>query len=102
MNQEKLEVGQRREWDDQCKSTITIDHIGTHFVIVTNDNGDEDSYVKQHILSTTKPVKPEPKEIKVKCFINLLGDIHFSKEEPDVNYWREIDFIDGKFYEKSE
>ena len=41
---------------------------------------------------------PELLELPINCYINKLGDIHFSSEPPDPSYWQKIKFIDGKFY----
>jgi len=97
---DKLEVGQVRIWNDHNDGEFTIKYVGVKNCVIGIDE-EEIVLFLSYILSYSKPVKPEPKEIKVKYYRGngsiFCTDTNYQKSK----HWEEIDFINGKFFEKT-
>ena len=96
---DKLEVGQVRIWNDHNDGEFTIKYVGVKNCVIGIDE-EEIVLFLSYILSYSKPVKPEPKEIKVKYYRTTGMDIICSTKFHKYEGWTEVDFKDGKFYEK--
>ena len=97
---DKLEIGQVREWRLSARSSFfTVDYVGSRNCIGQTD-GIEMSCINDYALKYSILFKPEPKEIKVKWYRDNGSIFCTDTDYQKSKHWAEIDFIDGKFYEK--
>jgi len=98
--EDKLEVGQVRIWNSRS-GILTIKYIGTNVCVGVPDlEHNESSYPISYVLKNSKPVKLEPKEIKVKWYRDNGSIFCTDTNSRNSINWKEVDFKDGKFYEK--